>query len=164
MSAKKKKKKKYCVCWWSSPTGCLDIFRNGNDPRNPSHQSHNASDKYPTMHHFVTEMCTCVYISVIKWWIVGHGTGALWDFCYKSIGPHIYIYMNEENTSSDIWRTKTFQYIRRLWSKWYIFVKPLNDFKNKLILLDILIMAHFVWYRVRLCSIWILWVIFMLHN
>ena len=27
----------------------------------PSHKSHNASDKYPTMHYFVTEMCTCVH-------------------------------------------------------------------------------------------------------
>ena len=45
----------------------------------PFHKSHNASDKYPTMHHFVTEMCTCVHISVTKWCIVGYGTGALWD-------------------------------------------------------------------------------------
>ena len=35
------------------------------------HNSHNASDKYPTMHHFVTEMCTGVHISVTKWCIVG---------------------------------------------------------------------------------------------
>ena len=36
-----------------------------------SHKSHNASDKYPTMHHFVTEMCTHVHISVTEWCIVG---------------------------------------------------------------------------------------------
>ena len=27
-------------------------------PVEPSHKSHNALDKCPTMHHFVTEMCT----------------------------------------------------------------------------------------------------------
>ena len=33
-------------------------------PIAPYHKSHNALDKYPKMHHFVTEMCTCVHISV----------------------------------------------------------------------------------------------------
>ena len=45
----------------------------------PSHKFHNASDNYPTTHHFVTEMCTHVHISVTEWRIVGYGTGALWD-------------------------------------------------------------------------------------
>ena len=36
------------------------------------HTSHNTPVPYPTMHHFVTEMCTCVHISVTKWCIVGH--------------------------------------------------------------------------------------------
>ena len=44
----------------------------------PSHKSHNALNKYPIMHYFVTEMCTHVYISVTKWCIVGYGNGALW--------------------------------------------------------------------------------------
>ena len=44
-----------------------------------SHKSHNALDKYSTMHHFVAEMCTHVHISVTKWRVVGYGTGALWD-------------------------------------------------------------------------------------
>ena len=52
----------------------------------PSHKSQNASDKYPIMNHFVTEMCTHVHISVTKWCIVGYGTGALWDLCNRSIG------------------------------------------------------------------------------
>ena len=54
---------------------------------NPSHKSHNASDKYPTVtiHHFVTEMCTHVHISVTNWCIVGYGTGALLDLCNRSI-------------------------------------------------------------------------------
>ena len=46
---------------------------------NPFYKSHNSLDKYPTMHHFVTEMCTHVHISVTKWCIVGYGIGALWD-------------------------------------------------------------------------------------
>ena len=50
-----------------------------------SHKYHNAFDKYPMMHHFVTEMCTCVYISVTKWCSVGYRTGALWDLCNMSI-------------------------------------------------------------------------------
>ena len=35
-------------------------------------QSHNALNTYPTMHHFVTEMCTHVHISDTKWCIVGY--------------------------------------------------------------------------------------------
>ena len=50
-----------------------------------SHKWHHASDEYPTMHHFVTEMCTHVHISVTKWSIVGYGTGALWDLCHMSL-------------------------------------------------------------------------------
>ena len=38
---------------------------------------------YPIMHHFVTEMCTRVHISVTKRCIVGCGTGALWDSCNR---------------------------------------------------------------------------------
>ena len=51
------------------------------------YKSHNAPDKfqYLTMHHFVTEMCTCVDISVTQWCIVGHGTSALWDLWIMSI-------------------------------------------------------------------------------
>ena len=30
---------------------------------------HNAPVPYPIMHHFVTEMCACVHISVTKWCI-----------------------------------------------------------------------------------------------
>ena len=44
------------------------------------HKSHNASLPYPTIHHFVAEMCTCMHISVTKWCVVGYLFGALWDF------------------------------------------------------------------------------------
>ena len=40
------------------------------------HQSHNSQ-----RHHFVTEMCTHVHISVTKWCIVGCLWNALWDNC-----------------------------------------------------------------------------------
>ena len=42
------------------------------------HKFHNSPVPYPIMHHFVTEMCTCVYISVAKWCIMGHLFDALW--------------------------------------------------------------------------------------
>ena len=40
---------------------------------------HNAPIPYPTMHHFVTEMCTHVHFSVTKWCIVVYLSDALWD-------------------------------------------------------------------------------------
>ena len=58
------------------------------------------------MHHFVTEMCTCVHISVKKWCIVGHLSGivGLWGLWDGSIDikwhkpwnyPGIHIQINE---------------------------------------------------------------------
>ena len=38
-----------------------------------SHKSHNALNIYPTMHQFVTEMCTHVHISVTQWCNVTYG-------------------------------------------------------------------------------------------
>ena len=38
----------------------------------PSHKSHNTLQKYPIMHHFVTEMCT--FLLQVSWCIVGYGT------------------------------------------------------------------------------------------
>ena len=48
------------------------------------------------MHHFVTEMCTHVRISVTKWCIVGYGTGALWDLC-KEICCGCFLVVNINN-------------------------------------------------------------------
>ena len=59
------------------------------DPIGELHQSHNASVTYPTMHHFVTEKCTYVHISVTKWCIVGYLSDALWDLWDGSITPAI---------------------------------------------------------------------------
>ena len=56
-------------CGLVAPYGARPMF----------HKSQNASEKYPTMHHFVAEMCTHVHISVTKYCIVGYGTDAFWD-------------------------------------------------------------------------------------
>ena len=48
------------------------------------------------MHHFVTEMCTHMHISVTKWCIVGCGSDTLWDLCNWSIGI---IYLTYPQTS-----------------------------------------------------------------
>ena len=64
------------VRWWPSPDPWSNIPQKKPDLL---HKSHNALDKYPTMHHFVTDMCTYVHISVTKWCIVGYLSNALWD-------------------------------------------------------------------------------------
>ena len=66
-------------CVWAS---AVNISHESIDP---SHKSHNALDKYPKMHHFVTEMCTRVQISVTKWCIVGYLSNTLWDLWNRSI-------------------------------------------------------------------------------
>ena len=50
----------------------------------PHLKSHNASGKYHTVHHLVTEMCTSVHISVTKRCFVGYVIGALWDLRNRS--------------------------------------------------------------------------------
>ena len=47
-------------------------------PTDLSHKSHNAPVPYLRMHRFVTEMCTCVHISVTKC--------AFWDICLMHWG------------------------------------------------------------------------------
>ena len=54
------------------------------------HKCHNASDRYITMHHFVTETCTRVHISFSKWCIVGNGTGTLWHYARDIQATGIY--------------------------------------------------------------------------
>ena len=60
-------------------------------------KSHNAPVSCLTMHHFVTEMCTHVHISVTQWCIVRHETGALWDLCNISV-DFCYNHINCVNT------------------------------------------------------------------
>ena len=64
--------------WWWTPLRSFSLSEFL--PIDPSQKLHNASVEYVTMHHFATEMCTHVHISVIKWCIVGYGIDALWDF------------------------------------------------------------------------------------
>ena len=65
------------------------------------HESHNALVPYPTMHHFVTEICTCVHISVTKWSVVGHLSNALWDLWDGSIfGGHFHSLVYKSEVSS----------------------------------------------------------------
>ena len=68
--------------WWNFPLWGLKFLRScqrGSPPIDSFHKSHNALDKYPIMHHFVTEMCTHMHIAVTKWCIVVYGTVALWN-------------------------------------------------------------------------------------
>ena len=76
------------VCWvsgWPSataghnPTATTMKLRSSKVcTKVPSHKSYNASDKYPTVHRFVTEMCTCahfcykmVHCGISYWCLVG---------------------------------------------------------------------------------------------
>ena len=47
--------------------------------------SHNVPFPYLIMHHFIIEICTCVYISVTNLCIVGYLSCALWDLWDGSI-------------------------------------------------------------------------------
>ena len=49
------------------------------------HTFYNAPIRYLTLHHFVTQMCACVHISVTKWSIVGYFSNAFWDLWDGSI-------------------------------------------------------------------------------
>ena len=59
-------------------------------PIDPSHKSHITSVTYPTMHHFVTELCKHMHISATKWCMVGYLSDAswdLWDGCLQRSNP-----------------------------------------------------------------------------
>ena len=62
------------------------------------HKSYNAPVTYPTVHYFVTEMCTCVHISVTKWYIVLYVSDALWDLWDGSIEINVW-----QTTLTVIW-------------------------------------------------------------
>ena len=63
------------------------ISHTDNEPIDQSHKAHNALGKDPAMHRFVTEMCTHVHISVLKWYNVRYGAGELWDLWIRSVHP-----------------------------------------------------------------------------
>ena len=82
-------RKEFVIWWllmvwytWHHAIGYLNIVQ-----IDPPHKSHDTPVPYPTLHHVVTEMCTCVHISVTKWCIVGYLSDALWDLWDGSIGP-----------------------------------------------------------------------------
>ena len=52
---------------------------------NQSHKPYNAPAPYPTMYHYVTEMCTYVHIFVTNWCIVGYFSDALCDLWDDSL-------------------------------------------------------------------------------
>ena len=90
--------------WWFETLLC-PLWRHGNGSTrllicglcliDLLHKSHNAPVPYPTMPHFVTEMCTHVHISVTKWCIMGYLSNALWDLwdgsieCFERVLPFL---------------------------------------------------------------------------
>ena len=60
------------------------------------HKSHNTPVLHPTMHHFITEMCTLVHISVTKWCIVGYMSDAFWDLWDANIVQQATTRINED--------------------------------------------------------------------
>ena len=70
-----------CNLFTSSTHGCLA----GIGAIDPFHKSYTTVDKYPTVHHFVSEISTRMHISVTKWCIVGDGTRVSCDLCNMPI-------------------------------------------------------------------------------
>ena len=62
-------------------------------PKDLLHKSDNAHVPYPIMHHFVTEMCICVHISVTKWSIMGCLSNALRDLLDGPIVARCLVHM-----------------------------------------------------------------------
>ena len=79
----------------------------------PLHRSQNASDIYPTMHHFVTEMCTHVHISVTKWCTVGYGTGDLADLWTTEPVSYDFENYKEVNTRKSFWHYPWYSFVGR---------------------------------------------------
>ena len=55
------------------------IHVNTRNKINLSQKYHETPVPYPTMHHFVLYICTCVHISVTGWYIREYLFDALWD-------------------------------------------------------------------------------------
>ena len=75
-----------------------------------SHKSHNAPVPCPTMQHFVTEMCTCVHISVTKCCIVACLFNASWDSWDGSSGVvvhQLYAWLIQQLHVSNDWNCAT---------------------------------------------------------
>ena len=76
-------------CWdltvWQGTRIVAPTMAPGRHTLDLLHKSHNAPVSYHKMHHFVTENCTHVHISVTKWHIVGYLPDALWDLWDASV-------------------------------------------------------------------------------
>ena len=70
------------------------------------HKCHNTAVLYPTIQHFVKEMCTRVHIFVTIWCIVGYLSNALWDLWDGSI---VYLISHAYLSGRD-WKSR-FKYI-----------------------------------------------------
>ena len=74
-------------------------------------QSNDAPVPYSKMCHYVTEICTCVHISITKWRIIGHLPKALWDLwgrfiimlCLLSVGGTT---LGNTTTRGMVWDTR----------------------------------------------------------
>ena len=66
----------FLVKWQPSNMVSTLVCNSGMCSINSSHKSHDTLDKYPTRHHFATEMCTHMHISVTNRYVV-----RLWDWC-----------------------------------------------------------------------------------
>ena len=96
---------------------------------------------YPIMHHFITEMCTSVHISVTKWCIVGYLSNELWDlwdglivFCYNVWYPNCSIYGSFMAHNNQQWTTSW----KASWKEW-----PKRPAQSKVIFVIVYI---FWWY------------------
>ena len=89
-------KNKCCIStihskYWKMSNNPLVLKPTYSSTIDPFHKSHNASVPYPIMHHFVTEMCTWVHISVTKWCFVGYLSDTLWALWDASIRPVLWL-------------------------------------------------------------------------
>ena len=74
--------------FWSTPIYLDYLHWNcGNHSIDLLRKPHNAPVTYLTVHHFVTEMCTCVHISASKSCIVVNLSNALWYLWDGPIAP-----------------------------------------------------------------------------
>ena len=112
-------------------------------------KSQNAPVPYPTMHHFVTEMCTCLHISVTKWCIVRYclmhcgicNMGLLlWYNCFQCQAPLKY-HSNARHTSSALSGT---HYPFSYHSTFFIWVRTVSPQMTSVFCIPLLTMVvHF---------------------
>ena len=73
----------------------------------PSHQCHNASNKYPTMQYFITEMCTHVTLH-IYYKMVQCG---IWDYCILGFMQQVCYLINNRTFHDGVIAWKHFVHV-----------------------------------------------------